>query len=134
MSWSKNAISYDREKGKCSSIPQLSPSEVRRVDASKAKVESFPVHITQDILWGFVPLPEGQASSYPKLPEEVMPILKSNNITFKARDLPYSFDYLVENFMDPGAPALPAMPALRALRASRCVTTATCNRRLILMY
>ena len=43
-----------------------------------------------------------QASYFPSLPEEVLPLLLTKNLSsFVARDLPYSFDFLIENFMDP---------------------------------
>ena len=43
-----------------------------------------------------------KASYFPALPEEVLPLLTTGNLSsFTVRDLPYSFDFLVENFMDP---------------------------------
>ena len=68
---------------------------------NKPSARSLQVHITGDILWGLVPLPDGQASSYKELPETYFPQLKDPSRNFKLRDLPYSFDFLVENFMDP---------------------------------
>ena len=60
------------------------------------------MHITGNILWGFIPLPEGpHASCFDTLPEKVLPDVADESISFKMRDLPYSFDFLVENFMDP---------------------------------
>jgi len=68
---------------------------------AKPPAHSLRVHVTGDILWGFVPLSDGQASSYKALPETFFPQLKDPSMNFKLRDLPYSFDFLVENFMDP---------------------------------
>ena len=65
-----------------------------------SSVQSLKTHITGDILWAFTPLPEGQASFYQRLPEDIVPILP-NVSRFTVRDLPYSFDFLIENFMDP---------------------------------
>eukprot|EP00291_Cryptomonas_curvata_P018216 CAMPEP_0172166996 /NCGR_PEP_ID=MMETSP1050-20130122/9318_1 /TAXON_ID=233186 /ORGANISM="Cryptomonas curvata, Strain CCAP979/52" /LENGTH=244 /DNA_ID=CAMNT_0012837721 /DNA_START=174 /DNA_END=905 /DNA_ORIENTATION=- len=89
--------------GACTKIPQL-PADQRRGalgdDAmDRTGATSFPVRMTGDMIWAFLPLPPGQASYYPALPEEVLPLLV--NLTFNVRDLPYSFDFLLENFMDP---------------------------------
>lgn len=89
---------FEATEGRCTSIPQLEASS--RVN-NKPSARSLQVHVTGDILWGFVPLPEGQASSYTALPETYFPQLKDTSRNFKLRDLPYSFDFLVENFMDP---------------------------------
>jgi hypothetical protein len=58
--------------------------------------KSYPVHITGDIIWAFLPLPPGQASSYPDLPESIEPLTLSPSF-FTVRDLPYSFDFALEN-------------------------------------
>jgi phenylpropionate dioxygenase-like ring-hydroxylating dioxygenase large terminal subunit len=63
-------------------------------------VKALPVHSTGDLLWAYMTLPEGQASHYPTMPEKTMPeILDCPKWT--VRDLPYSFDFFIENFMDP---------------------------------
>jgi len=49
------------------------------------------------MLWARLKLP-GQ--HFPTPPEELFPLLL-NATRFTTRDLPYSFDYLLENFMDP---------------------------------
>ena len=82
--------------GACTRIPQSSLDVI----PSAASAISLRVHHTGDLLWAFLPLPDGQASNYPTLPSEVMPDLM-NSKSLLTRDLPYSFDFLVENFMDP---------------------------------
>jgi phenylpropionate dioxygenase-like ring-hydroxylating dioxygenase large terminal subunit len=44
-------------------------------------------------------LPKGQASYYPNLPEKILPGLMDAPL-WTVRDLPYSVDFLIENFMD----------------------------------
>jgi hypothetical protein len=63
-------------------------------------MKEIPVHSTGDLLWAYMTLPEGQASHYPTLPEIVMPELMDIPL-WTVRELPYSFDFLVENFLDP---------------------------------
>lgn len=82
--------------GACTLIPQ-SNSAVIPPEASGI---SLRVHHTGDLLWAFLPLPNGQASNYPALPSEVFPIFMDTTSVL-SRDLPYSFDFLIENFMDP---------------------------------
>jgi len=60
---------FEATAGRCTSIPQLEASS--RVNKPSAR--SLQVHITGDILWGLVPLPDGQASSYKELPETFSP-------------------------------------------------------------
>jgi hypothetical protein len=52
------------------------------------------------LLWAFVPLPAGPASYYPDLPDELYDNLNDRPFTSLIRELPYSFDFLVENFFD----------------------------------
>ena len=93
--------------GSCTLIPQLDKKFEGNIP-SGTSVSSLPIHITGDILFAYVPLPEEDAdsSSYQKtyekqkLPDEVLPLLQDvSSIT--SRVLPYSFDFLIENFMDP---------------------------------
>lgn len=83
--------------GHCTKIPQASGGSA---SSSATKAGTLPTYITGDLLWAFVPLPVGQASHYPDYPDEVFPILR-NVTSFTMRELPYSFDFLMENFMDP---------------------------------
>lgn len=90
-----HGIEFD-SSGKCTKIPQLDTS-ISSIP-SVMKVNSFPVKITGDMIWSYLPLPEGQASSYPIEPEVLFPVL--NSVTsFVSRELPFSFDYVIENFM-----------------------------------
>ena len=82
--------------GACTKIPQSPASSYPSSTAAFA----LPVYSTGDLLWAYVPLPPGQASYYPGLPDQIMPEL-SEAPAFMVRDLPYSFDFFMENFMDP---------------------------------
>ena len=82
--------------GACTKIPQ---SDAKTFPASTSAI-ALPVYSTGDLLWAFLPLSPGQASNYPTLPDVLMPGL-TDCPSFFVRDLPYSFDFLVENFMDP---------------------------------
>eukprot|EP01038_Epipyxis_sp_PR26KG_P008445 gene8445-11423_t len=87
--------------GACTSIPHLELDITNRVlGSSKTSASSLLVYVTGDIIWAFVPLPEGQASSFPTLPDEIFPCVQSPVSFFVQRELPYSFEFLVENFMD----------------------------------
>ena len=83
-------------KGKCKLIPQSEVTEFPKL----ANAHALPVHITGDLLWAYMTLPPGQAAYYPTMPEIMMPELLDAPLFF-TRDLPYSFDFLIENFMDP---------------------------------
>lgn len=83
--------------GSCKLIPQADPfSTIPRA----ADVASFPVKIIGDMIFAFLPLPKGQASNYSKDPEVILPWL-TNVTSYTSRELPYSFDFVIENFMDP---------------------------------
>jgi phenylpropionate dioxygenase-like ring-hydroxylating dioxygenase large terminal subunit len=84
--------------GKCSRIPQLDEKFKEQIPAG-SDVPSFPTYITGDMLWAFLPMLASE-TSYPSLPDKVAPLL-ANVTNFIARDLPYSFDFLIENFLDP---------------------------------
>lgn len=82
--------------GVCTKIPQSSFTTF----PARTSAITLPVHSTGDLLWAYLNLPKGQASNYPTLPEIMMPeLLETHN--FFVRDLPYSFDFVMENFMDP---------------------------------
>ena len=83
--------------GTCTRIPQLEDGGKipRSNDATTLRT-----HSTGDLLWAFVPLPAGQASHFDTLPEHVLPELL-NCTSFTSRELPYSVDFLIENFLDP---------------------------------
>ena len=81
--------------GECSKIPQL---EAGAAIPKAANIASYPVRSTGDMLWAQIPLAAG--ADFPGLPEDFIPALV-NCSSFTTRDLPYSFDYVLENFMDP---------------------------------
>eukprot|EP01039_Chlorochromonas_danica_P009375 gene9375-10353_t len=63
-------------------------------------VRSLPVHIVGGILWGYLPI-AGLTASIDKLPEEILPILTDPARDAVSREVPCSFDFVIENFMDP---------------------------------
>ena len=92
--------------GTCTSIPQLESDLQSKLNLPSAASQSLPVYMTTDMLWAFVPLPTNDLPVtphyYPDFPDEHFPELNLPSITCNMRDLPYSFDFLVENFMDVG--------------------------------
>ncbi|KAJ1440234.1 Rieske [2Fe-2S] iron-sulfur domain-containing protein [Ochromonadaceae sp. CCMP2298] len=76
--------------GTCTAIPQKNAAlKCETVQSAQA----LPTHITGDILWAYFPLP---GVWFPSLLDGT-PSLAN----FKSRELPYNWDFLVENFMDP---------------------------------
>ncbi|GMI31047.1 hypothetical protein TrRE_jg6921 [Triparma retinervis] len=68
-------------------------------------IPTLPTHVTGDLLWAFFPTSITN-ESFPQttLPEDMYPVLKntSASTSYFVRELPYSWDFLLENFMDPG--------------------------------
>jgi phenylpropionate dioxygenase-like ring-hydroxylating dioxygenase large terminal subunit len=60
----------------------------------------MPVHLTGDLLWAFLPIP-GLKGNVSILPDHMEPELLDSNRLLSSREVPYSFDFAVENFMDP---------------------------------
>ena len=85
--------------GTCTRIPQLDASKGGKIPLRASK-ESFPVEVIGDLIWAYLPLPPGQASYFPDKPDKIMPEMKTRGL-WTSRELPYSFDFLLENFMDP---------------------------------
>mmetsp|Transcript_36903 Transcript_36903/g.67522 ORF Transcript_36903/g.67522 Transcript_36903/m.67522 type:complete len:546 (-) Transcript_36903:302-1939(-) len=89
------------QSGACSKIPQLEPC---KGIPSVANSEAYPVRITGDVLWCFFDQQDGlcgaEALPFSFFPEARFPVLNTAANTY-TRELPYSFDFLVENFMDP---------------------------------
>jgi nitrite reductase/ring-hydroxylating ferredoxin subunit len=88
-----HGVQFD-SKGSCTKIPQM---EAGVAIPKAADVASFPTRLTGDMLWARLDLPGQQ---YPTPPDDLFPVLLSAT-RFTTRDLPYSLDYLLENFMDP---------------------------------
>tara|TARA_B100001996_G_scaffold364996_1_gene334471 strand:- start:1413 stop:2702 length:1290 start_codon:yes stop_codon:yes gene_type:complete len=77
--------------GDCNNIPQSADNEIGQ------NVESINIIETGDILWGEFPI---EGANFNTRPDIIFPELK--NVTqILTRELPYSFDFMVENFMDP---------------------------------
>lgn len=88
---------FDRN-GTLQVIPQLEAGA--SLHAEQRSVESFPVHITGDLLWTFLPTSfHGEAFPKSLLPETWYSGLKDivdQGTTFYTQDLPFSFDFFVE--------------------------------------
>lgn len=90
--------------GKLASLPQID-DEKSLSDVKGGDARSLPVHMVGDLIFAFLPS-SVHGESFPKslLPEEMNPIIrrqKEANKPFYVRELPYSADFLIENFMDP---------------------------------
>jgi phenylpropionate dioxygenase-like ring-hydroxylating dioxygenase large terminal subunit len=92
--------------GTCTNIPQLESDLQSKLSLPSTASHSLPVYLTEDMLWAFVSLPvkdpPGTPHYYPILPDDEFSALNLPTISTVTRDLPYSFDFLVENFMDVG--------------------------------
>lgn len=94
---------FDGKDGHCTRIPQ-SNNEILCSGNERISADSFPIHFTGDILWSFLPiegLPNDDKNPYEYLPEHYVPELCDSNKSVVVREVPYSYDFLVENFMDP---------------------------------
>ena len=93
--------------GGLASLPQLDsggPVPSAGTSAS-ASATSVPVHAAGDLLFAFLPASvTGESFPIDLIPEDQYPYLAGTvgrNGTYFSRDLPYSADFLLENFMDP---------------------------------
>ena len=88
--------------GNLTSIPQL---EENGILPKHGSATSLPVHAAGDLLFVFIPSDIcGESWPIERLPEHHYPYLQQaidTNKTYFVRDLPYSIDFLLENFMDP---------------------------------
>mmetsp|Transcript_6512 Transcript_6512/g.13536 ORF Transcript_6512/g.13536 Transcript_6512/m.13536 type:complete len:484 (-) Transcript_6512:137-1588(-) len=92
---------FDTDGG-CTDVPQMEGGG----DYSRRSglgVETLKTHVTGDLLWAFFKSDiTGEMFDSSVLPEEHYPVLARDDDTkYFVRELPYSFDFLVENFMDP---------------------------------
>lgn len=90
--------------GTLAKIPQLDPNRtLERVKDGHA--ESLPVHKAGDLIYAFLPSSvHGEMFPQSLMPEDMYPTLReelARNCTYYTRELPYSADFLIENFMDP---------------------------------
>ncbi len=94
---------FDLE-GKVTTIPQLEENKsIESVQQKGGNVKTFPVHEVGDLLFVFLPSSlHGEMFPQSLLPEKQYPhVFEDNGKQVFVRELPYSFDFLVENFMDP---------------------------------
>ncbi|GMH72171.1 hypothetical protein TL16_g05848, partial [Triparma laevis f. inornata] len=91
--------------GQLQHIPQAPPSSSSFCFSDDTSLTNFETHVTDDLLWAFFPsMATNEFLDKAELPETVYPSLMSaplNSSKYFVRELPYSFDFLVENFMDP---------------------------------
>lgn len=95
-------------KGLVCFIPQLDEGKsIQSVRNSGGNLVSFPVHLAGDLLFVFLPSSiHNEMFPQSLMPEDYYPYLAEDKLLLEkqpifVRDLPYSFDFLVENFMDP---------------------------------
>ena len=85
-------------EGKCSKIPQNKEVLNKNID-----ITTIITYVTGDILWGFFP----EHISSLQDPIEILPdhkyefLNRTKDAKYFIKELPYSWDILVENFMDP---------------------------------
>jgi pheophorbide a oxygenase len=90
---------FDGE-GTCRTIPQLDRKFNGAIPADASTV-SLPTKLVGEMLFAFLTFAgESEPLHFPQTPEETFPILRETS-RITARELPYSFDFLIENFMDP---------------------------------
>ena len=93
--------------GKLTRLPQLD-TNVSAIDDGKKEnrnAKSLPVHVVGDMIFAFFESSmHGEMWSKDRLPEDICPALIEQaelGKTWFSRELPYSVDFLIENFMDP---------------------------------
>ena len=84
--------------GSCAKIPQLEDMPPNSITLS-----TIPLFITHDLIWGFFDFNiTGEFGLKSYTPDKQYPNLElTKDQKFFTRELPYSFDILIENFMDP---------------------------------
>ena len=92
--------------GTLKTLPQLDEGRtIETSTASNGAATSLPVHASGDLLFVFLPTEiTGELWPITLLPEQQYPYLQEKidkGATYISRDLPYSWDFLLENFMDP---------------------------------
>lgn len=88
-------------EGNITSIPQLEAGK----DFPQVGSTYFPTHLAGDVIYAFLPSSmHGEMFPQSLLPEDMFPTVREDiesGTKMFVRELPYSFDFLVENFMDP---------------------------------
>ncbi len=91
---------FRSETGECTRIPQALSDEKKMTCTTQTTAKTFPVHLTSQIIWAYLPV-SGLNQSFPDFPENLFPEINDAQRLTMVRDVPYSFDFTVENFMDP---------------------------------
>lgn len=109
---------FESKTGQCQLIPQLQRKHDLHLNksyelicslhnnfhAGKISVQSYPTHITPGILWAYLPIPGLNQTLVDTYPEAIFEKLADKDRHVVARDLPYSYDFAIENFMDVSHP------------------------------
>jgi phenylpropionate dioxygenase-like ring-hydroxylating dioxygenase large terminal subunit len=90
------------DNGTLACIPQL---EQDKEIPQRMSAEAFPTHVVGDLIFAFLPsYMHGESFPIHLLPEDyyqdLTEFVTPPQVTFYTRDLPYSWDFLVENLMD----------------------------------
>jgi phenylpropionate dioxygenase-like ring-hydroxylating dioxygenase large terminal subunit len=109
---------FDTE-GNLTRLPHAEPdTRIDRIAGSRASY--FPTHLAGDMIFAFLPSSvHGEMFLQSVLPEDMYPTVRHDmrtNKTYFARELPYSADFVIENFMDPSHIPF-AHHALQSLRS-----------------
>jgi len=94
--------------GNVTSVPQLEENKsIESVQNAGGNVKNFPVHVVDDLIFVFLPSSiHGEMFPQSLLPEDMYDAMEKSEPGTEVkpmfgRTLPYSFDFLIENFMDP---------------------------------
>lgn len=91
-------------EGNLTKLPHADPDiEIDQILGSQASY--FPTHLAGDMIYAFLPSSvHGEMFLQSVLPEDMFPTVRHDmelNRTYFVRELPYSADFVIENFMDP---------------------------------
>jgi len=91
-----------QQQQKEEAAPATAPAGGAQLLPHATSADALPVRLTGDILWAWFEGEgaAGEALPFQAFPEDRFPRLLSAEASY-VRELPYSFDFLVENFMDP---------------------------------
>ena len=81
--------------GNIANIPQAETRNDDAIEAHRCKLQTYPVHITGDVIWADLEEPDNQERIPPK-----NPILDICGPVHE-REVPYSINFLLENLFDP---------------------------------
>ena len=94
---------FDTE-GNLTKLPHAE-AEIKIDTIVGARASYFPTHLAGDLIFAFLPSSvHGEMFLQSVLPEDMFPTVRAdieNNRTLFVREVPYSADFLMENFMDP---------------------------------